>query len=277
MDKGEGRASKWGLKHTPKLIGRLCELLVAGSTRRDAWTDAGIGPTRFHRWMKQDPDFASAVVQAEEERVRAKQCKVIKRRPVKRTPERAEKLLKLFARGSTRKDAFLEVGITGDTFGVWMRRDPKFAERVDKAEDAGATIRGRTVRKRQSKCCDELVRVICRHLENGSSRKYAYDQADIVKDTFYKWMREDPEFSRAVLRAEATFVNRSVEKISKAMDREWRAAAWLLSKRAPRDFGKRVEDRIEEEEEDPGLSEEEVLAELAELKARVDRRRAAAT
>lgn len=55
-------------------------------------------------------------------------------RPSKRTNENRAKILQLLAAGTTRKNAYLAVGMTGETFAQWLRAEAKFAQEVEEAE-----------------------------------------------------------------------------------------------------------------------------------------------
>lgn len=103
-----------------------------------------------------------------------------------------------------------------------------------------------------------LVDEIIRNLVAGASRKQACAAVKINEDTFYKWTREFSEFSESVLSGEQQFLFNGVLTINVAAspkkdaggrvikDGDWRAMAWLLSKRAPEEFGDNVKPKVED-------------------------------
>jgi transposase-like protein len=52
-------------------------------------------------------------------------------------------------------------------------------------------------------------------LENGATKKQAAAEGGITEETFYKWMKEKPDFSEAVVRAKSKFAQKSLPLISK--------------------------------------------------------------
>ena len=72
--------------------------------------------------------------------------------------------------------------------------------------------------------------------------------AGISEDTFYAWQRgEFPasaddalkvQFSEGLTRAKGEAANHLTRRVYDASREDWRAAAWMLERRFPRDFGK---------------------------------------
>jgi hypothetical protein len=225
--------------------------------------------------MKRVPAFAAAVAEAEADCLPAGRGRLRKKREcLLRTPEKAEQLCTLLRSGSTELDAVREVGMSRHALFLWIDQDPEFAKKIYRAKAAGSVARRRALGDKQSKRSPMMVRRLCRLLRKGATRKDAYLSVGISAPTFHFWMKKDPRFAAMVTRSEAVWVNRTVESITGAMNRDWRAAAWLLSKKRPKEFGR--DGDLSYYEEEPCLSEEEVLQALAELKERVDRRRALA-
>lgn len=91
---------------------------------------------------------------------------------------------------------------------------------------------------------DFTIGRILEAIRSGSGRVAACEYADISYETFTRWM-EFPEFYEQILRAEAEKNERikesCVQRILKASDGDWRAAAWMAERKFPVEFGRRVE------------------------------------
>ena len=83
---------------------------------------------------------------------------------------------------------------------------------------------------------------IVRAVEAGTPIKYAAAYAGVSEATVYRWLQrgaeptaasEYREFCEEVQRAQARSVTRLVAQVA---EQDWRAAAWLLIRRAPEDF-----------------------------------------
>ena len=98
---------------------------------------------------------------------------------------------------------------------------------------------------RPSKLTPETQTTICNAVEAGTPLKYAAVYAGVGESTIYSWMSKANgpkpaahfvEFKEAVQRAQARSVTRLVAIIMRAADSDWRAASWLLERRAPEHF-----------------------------------------
>ena len=98
---------------------------------------------------------------------------------------------------------------------------------------------------RPSKLTAETQATICNAVEAGTPLKYAATYAGVGASTIHHWMQQadgsDPEerfveFRDAVNHAQARSVTRLVAIIMRAADNDWRAASWLLERRAPEYF-----------------------------------------
>lgn len=110
-------------------------------------------------------------------------------------------------------------------------------------------------------------------LREGMTREHAAIRAGVAYSTFRRWMtrgkdrqaaREFREFRRQVRRAEADAAFTVVGRIMEAAKKDWRAAAWFLSRRFPEEWGDqaailrdivreyRARKRAEEERDDNG-------------------------
>ena len=80
---------------------------------------------------------------------------------------------------------------------------------------------------------------LCRLLRLGLSRTAACDCVEIDRSTFFRWCNEMPHFATSIKRAESLFVSDKVELINKAAKAgTWTAAAWLLERRRPEEYGR---------------------------------------
>ena len=94
---------------------------------------------------------------------------------------------------------------------------------------------------------------ICNLIADGNYIKTACLAAGVHKTTFDRWLKlgeqegenegENPftSFANAVKKAEAENIARNVGIIQKAAVHTWQAAAWLLERKYPAQYGKRVE------------------------------------
>ena len=82
----------------------------------------------------------------------------------------------------------------------------------------------------------ERVEAILKALRAGSTRRAAADFGENHVDTFYDWLKNDPSFSDAVVKAEADAEVRFQRKIATAAGKSWQAAAWWLERRRPDDY-----------------------------------------
>lgn len=112
-------------------------------------------------------------------------------------------------------------------------------------------------------------------LSVGAHRAQAATSAGIAPSTFYSWMERgqadrehgvDSEYSRLVEEVEVADADAEVgflQVIKKASEKEWRAAAWWLSRAAPARWGDKP--RTDDE---PWT--EQVSAQLARLETELD-------
>jgi len=100
-----------------------------------------------------------------------------------------------------------------------------------------------TPRKRgaKGKYTPERVKAITDALRLGVTVEDACEYGDISAETFYKWLREKPDFAEAVKKSFASATVALVGRIRReAEEGAWQAAAWLLERRHPERWGRRV-------------------------------------
>ena len=84
----------------------------------------------------------------------------------------------------------------------------------------------------------EIVKKICDLLKMGNYIHTACDCVGISKDTFYDWIKNKPDFSDAIKEAEAKLIARNVQLIATHALKNWQAAAWMLERKFPEEWGK---------------------------------------
>jgi hypothetical protein len=78
-------------------------------------------------------------------------------------------------------------------------------------------------------------------LEAGATIKMAAAAAGVSEDTLAKWRRERPDLQDEMNQAEAAGAVRALGVIqTAAASGTWQAAAWLLERRYPGEYGRRV-------------------------------------
>lgn len=97
---------------------------------------------------------------------------------------------------------------------------------------------------RTTKRTPNRQRQILRALELGASRRVAAEANGVATSTFYDWMK-NADFADAVETAEARLAVALLEQLQEAIAKGDAASArWLLERRFPDEFGKRVDLRM---------------------------------
>ena len=119
---------------------------------------------------------------------------------------------------------------------------------------------------RPTKMTAETVDGVLAALRAGLSFRLASEAVGINPDTLHEWRQgrfprgADPAvkatFSEGITRARAQGAARLVTIINRAAPDDWRAAAWLLERTHPADFGKDADlyRRLEQLEEAAGIA-----------------------
>ena len=102
---------------------------------------------------------------------------------------------------------------------------------------------------RPSKLTPEVQGLIVDGISAGLTYQLSCERAGIFPSTFYAWLERGElqatgrykEFSEAITRAKADSALRLVSQITLAAPKDWRAAAFMLERRFPDDYGKRTE------------------------------------
>lgn len=100
---------------------------------------------------------------------------------------------------------------------------------------------------RRTKCTAPVIEAICITLKAGMTFESACECGGVSKQTGYDWLKrggngEEPflTFSDAVKKAQALGEYALVRTIQDATVKHWQAAAWLLERRFPERWGRRV-------------------------------------
>jgi hypothetical protein len=94
---------------------------------------------------------------------------------------------------------------------------------------------------RPTKKTQELEAKICELLAAGNNRKTAVGAIGIHYSTFCDWLREFPEFSEAVERAEHEAEAYYVSVLHRCAQKDWRAALEWLKRQRRAEWGDRID------------------------------------
>ena len=102
---------------------------------------------------------------------------------------------------------------------------------------------------RPSKLTPEVQELIVDGISAGLTYRLSCERAGIFPSTFYVWIERGErqvkgrykDFAEAVTRAKADSALRLVSQITLQAPTDWRAAAFMLERRFPDDYGKRTE------------------------------------
>ena len=103
----------------------------------------------------------------------------------------------------------------------------------------------------KTKKTPEYRKALIDAIELGLSDKSACEYACVTPAFFYDWIKTDIEFSEDVTRARGKFVSALQAQIRKAALEDWRAGAWLLSRRKPEEYAERQILSVEGEGDSP--------------------------
>ena len=98
---------------------------------------------------------------------------------------------------------------------------------------------------RPSTCTPENVELICVGIAEGRSQTAAAELVGIPASTLSGWKREHPEILIPFAAARERFRSSLLQKLHSAKTRDgrddWRAAAWLLERSFPEDYGRKAQ------------------------------------
>ncbi len=116
---------------------------------------------------------------------------------------------------------------------------------------------------RKTKLTHEVKEQIYLIIADGNTYKVAFQSCGIGESTFYEWMQQ-PEFSELIKKAEAEAKKKLLGTIKAASDTKWQAAAWILERRWPDEFG--AKQKLDHNVNDRRMGEEEYQAALGRVK-----------
>lgn len=94
---------------------------------------------------------------------------------------------------------------------------------------------------RKTKYTPETVERIIEAVRMGATYKLACAYAGIGQSIFHHWMSTKPDFAAAVKEAEAAGSLELLKRIQREVENgAWQAAAWMLERRYPESYGRRV-------------------------------------
>ncbi len=92
---------------------------------------------------------------------------------------------------------------------------------------------------RKSLLTEELTKKIEGYAALGVPDKAIYEAVGIGHDTFYRWIKQNSEFAKRLNKARSLGQAKLVKLIWDAVPKTWQAAAWLLERRWPNEYGKK--------------------------------------
>lgn len=134
---------------------------------------------------------------------------------------------------------------------------------------------------RPEKLTLELTEQIASLVRDGNSPSTSAVLCGISSSTFFNWMKrgrgQEPrflEFSESIERASSQAVIRCVAHIHRAaVDGHWRAAAWLLERTRPEQYGKRSRGVMERDTNRLGTPTQASIERLEEMVLQLQLRR----
>jgi len=90
------------------------------------------------------------------------------------------------------------------------------------------------------KMTPEVIAKLVEAVEAGSTHRLACQYAGIGPTLFYATLQSNAEFSNIIKGAEASGAMKFLSRITDASELQWQAAAWMLERRFPDEYGKRV-------------------------------------
>ena len=106
----------------------------------------------------------------------------------------------------------------------------------------------------KEKTWNEILDVI----SGGMTDKDACLYSGISRQSFYKKIREESDFSDMVKKAQVEFKKKHLEIIADAGERSWQASAWLLERKFKPEFSRNGEIAVDKENEHEKMSIEEL-------------------
>jgi hypothetical protein len=98
---------------------------------------------------------------------------------------------------------------------------------------------------RPTKRTPETVKKLCDAIRLGASYGDACGFAGVDVGTFARWREDFPDFAATIKEAEGAGRVQLIAKIQKAAnDGNWQAAAWMLERRDPQNYGRTMRTQV---------------------------------
>jgi hypothetical protein len=128
---------------------------------------------------------------------------------------------------------------------------PAAATAIVRASAAGTALVSIERKRHGGEVLDDAKRTaIVAMLRGGCSRRMAARHVECDPTTITRTAARDPEFAAQLAEAQAGADLKALRLIDKATDQEkyWRAAAWMLERRNPEEYGRRAPDTFTAEQ-----------------------------
>jgi len=120
-------------------------------------------------------------------------------------------------------------------------------------------------KRKPYKMTEEKIQNILKHLEDGLTLKDSCDLENVSDESFRKWKKENVNSEILIKQAELRRKSEKLKIIHEAATTDWRAAAWYLERKYPKEFA------LKGRTEDPNKEALEKLDKiLSEMKAQVE-------
>jgi hypothetical protein len=87
---------------------------------------------------------------------------------------------------------------------------------------------------------ETLIPIVLENISNGGTIGVSCRAAGVSYRTFREWVVADPQLSADLKRANGAFELRHVKNIQTMASDDWKASAWLLERKFPKRYARRV-------------------------------------
>ena len=122
--------------------------------------------------------------------------------------------------------------------------EDSYIQRIELAEVAQPGVEYKTTKNKRTADNQALI---VKYIEQGMSNVDAVGLAGVSQNSFYTWQKTDPLFRDRCVAAHHEFKRRHLSNIGQHAAVDWKASAWLLSRKFPDEFGEKREIKIQQE------------------------------
>lgn len=122
--------------------------------------------------------------------------------------------------------------------------EDSYIQRIELAEVAQPGTEYKTTKHKRTA---ENQALIVKYIEQGMSNVDAVGLAGVSQNSFYVWQKTDPVFRDRCVAAHHEFKRRHLSNIGQHAAVDWKASAWLLSRKFPEEYGEKREIKIQQE------------------------------